>query len=400
MREIFVIAICILFLIYCNSPESTAVWPDKNPRIEVIKINSKESLNINTSEIFDKAQFIKLESNEDNLMGDIVKLIVADNHYYILCSNGLFIFNEDGSYINKISRTTTNEIRSFTDFHVDTVRNTITIYDNKGRQFVETDMHGKTIDNWFVDLDGYSSQRINDDLFAIYIGASYYNKRANHKLNFVNKKGEIVFKCFPINEHETSFMHFGDLNNFSSNNSSIKFLYSFNDTIYAIKERKIIPELCFDFGSEKVPLSILSSHYKDVMHFYETLKSTNYSFRINGLVEGDQHLIFSYANGLKIVHGVFSKKSKSLKLINQYIDDLSFDGSEITPNFLNLPRSHYHSEYYSFIDSHDFIQRVESIKQKESWLSFSKRHPDITQIFQETTVRDNPIIFRFQMKDF
>jgi hypothetical protein len=400
MKGFYTFTLCILFLSHCNTSENIKAWPDKNPKVEAIKINSRESSSIKTSEIFADIEFIKLETNEDNLMGDIIKMVVSDSLYFILCSNGIFIFRADGSFLNKINKRTTDKIQSFTDFQVDTTKRTITIYDNKGRQFVETNLYGGTIDNWFIDLDGYSSHKINNDLFAVYIGASYYNKRANHKLNFVNKQGEIVAKCFPISEHETSFMHFGDLNNFSASVSPTKFLYSFNDTIYSLKETEIIPEFYFDFGSESVPASILNEHYKDVMHFYETLRSTNYSFRINGLIEGRNHLIFSYANGFRIIHGILSKQSKTVKLINQYNDDLSFDGYEINPTFLNLPRAYYNDSYFSLMDSHDLIQRLESVKQKGFWPDFSKRNTEIVQILQTTTVKDNPIICRFKIKDF
>lgn len=400
MRASLILIIYAVLLFQCTTSENTPSWPDKNPKLEVIKISSGNSSNINTSAIFEEPELIKLETNDDNLMGDIVKLTPTKNHYFILCSNGLFIFKEDGSFVNKINRKINNTIQSYTDFQIDTTKNTITIYDNKARQFIETDFDGKTISSWWIDLDGYSSHKISDNLYAVYIGASYYNKRANHKLNFINKKGDITEKYFPISEHETTFMHFGDLNNFSYGSQSTKFLYSFNDTIYSITETKVRPEFYFDFGDERVPSSILQNHYKDVMHFYENLRSSNYSFRVNGFIEGENHIIFSYANGFNIIHGILSKKSKNLKLINQYTDDLVFDGYILKPDFLNLSRAYYQGRYYSLIDSHDFLKRTKEIKEKESFSELTETSAEIFEIAQETSVRDNPIIYRYFIKDF
>lgn len=397
--------VLLTFILFSQCKHSNEnIWPEKTQHYETIKIDSKKSKRTKTSEIFDEVTFIKLESNENILMGEIVKLIVSDKFYHILCSNGIFIFNSDGTYQNKITRASSNEIiQAFSDIEIDTIKNTILVYDNRAKQFVDINYDGKVLSSWKNYLDGYSSQKIDENIYAIYIGASYYNKGANHKLNFVNKQGEIISKCFPINENETNFMHFGDLNNFSVNSGIPKFLYSFNDTVYSINQTKIIPELYFDFGQEKLPSKVLSENYKDVMHFYESLKTTDYSFRINGYIESEGNIIFSYANGARIIHGIFSKRSKNLQLINEYIDDLSFGGWIIKPDFLNLPRASFKDKYYSFVDSYDFIQRMDTLQQtlpNNEWVAFINANPKLIDIYKKSSVIDNPILCKIKIKEF
>lgn len=380
-------------------------WSEKSNSLEVISVNSESATEMKASEIYHSQKLIKLKTDSTSLMGDVLKVHSTNDRYFILCSNGIYVFDTTGMLLDKIKEPGQNENQylKLSDMHVDASNQHIEIYDSKQRKFIQYDFNGKYKGSYPSILDGYSTEKLNDEIHAIYIGASYYNDDVNHKLNFVSRDGNILKSYIPITEHETKFMHFGDLNNFSKWSGGISFGYSFNDTIYDVASLEIRPKYVVDFGNKKLPSTYLEASYSDVRHFYESVKTTGYALRFNGFLESDDYLLFGYNEGDAIYHCLYSKRSKKLKNIRQVINDLTFDGAREQLNYGNLPKLLTNDHNISVLDSHQFKSLVDGLRKTSSpqqWESYKAKHPDIVGLYDNITITDNPILVVNKIKAF
>ena len=101
----------ILFIILSFSLLSCQHKGDstKNSTIETIPVFSNYTAELPFSAFVDTIELIPLETTEDNLIGEITRVIFNNGKYYIRSTNGmqnpkLFVFNENGKYIQKISK--------------------------------------------------------------------------------------------------------------------------------------------------------------------------------------------------------------------------------------------------------------------------------------------------------
>ena len=93
----------ILFIILSFSLLSCQHKGDstKNSTIETIPVFSNYTAELPFSAFVDTIELIPLETTEDNLIGEITRVIFNDGKYYIRSTNGmqnpkLFVFNENG----------------------------------------------------------------------------------------------------------------------------------------------------------------------------------------------------------------------------------------------------------------------------------------------------------------
>jgi|GEM_PF-6993734 len=98
----------ILFIILSFSLLSCQHKGDstKNSTIETIPVFSNYTAELPFSAFVDTIELIPLETTEDNLIGEITRVIFNNGKYYIRSTNGmqnpkLFVFNENGKYIHK-----------------------------------------------------------------------------------------------------------------------------------------------------------------------------------------------------------------------------------------------------------------------------------------------------------
>ena len=94
-----ILSVCLLSCQYAG--DST-----KNSTIETIPVFSNYTTELPFSAFVDTIELIPLETTEENLIGEITRLIFNDGKYYIRSTNSmqnakLFVFDENGKYLKK-----------------------------------------------------------------------------------------------------------------------------------------------------------------------------------------------------------------------------------------------------------------------------------------------------------
>ena len=91
------------------SPEKSAKSPVHQKDVETIHFFDTFSEKVNLSSFVDTIELIPLETTEENLIGEINRVIFKNGKYYIRSTNGmmngkLLIFDEKGKYLWKLDR--------------------------------------------------------------------------------------------------------------------------------------------------------------------------------------------------------------------------------------------------------------------------------------------------------
>lgn len=368
-----------------------------------IEVDPSLASTLRYSDIYSSIDVVQLKTDTAFLVDEVQKMVVTDSNYYIQCNNKLLVFDVKGNPMTKIEKPGRGpgEYIAFADFNVEDGQ--IEIYDSKQRKMISYDKNGSFIKEWGCGIDGYSYSKINSDLYAFYIGAGGYYNDANKKVLYYSRaKSQIVNSFIETPANQISFMHFGDLVNFSQYNGAVSFLYSFNDTIYSVSSEGIYPRYLIDFAEYRLPKNYLTKEYKDVMEFFESCIESGSAFRLMGFFETDRMINTSFFfNGRNYLHLYYSKETGKSQVVDSYIDDLTMNGLKIKSSFENLPKA-ANDKNYIFVDANEFKIRMDSLRKIltfKEWEKYSVGHPAIVSIYSSINIDDNPLLYIATLKD-
>ena len=134
----FSILLLSLFVACSNNKEEIAEHPDTIIFNVDFDIGDDESTPLKLSEIIDSISYIQLQSDENNLMGEIGDIKYFNDRYYIhdLTSSSIYIVDKRGSIINKISNIgrARNEYIALYQFDVNPSNGEVSIFDGASKR--------------------------------------------------------------------------------------------------------------------------------------------------------------------------------------------------------------------------------------------------------------------------
>ena len=340
----------------CKGPKEARVLHQANTL--TIPVNPSLEKEMKLSEFYKRIEVLKLQTTDKCRIDEVTKLLITSDYYIVGTTTNIFLFNKKGKFIRNCIDP--DHLSFMTDFLIDTTTFTIEVYIAKSRQIVQFDSLGQELNRWKTNLDAYSFYRVDDGLYAIYSGNAYYN-HSKFKLNFFSTDSEdLISRAFPMNKHEATFMHFGDWANFYSLDDKLCLTFSLSDTIYSITKDFVQPAIIIDFGSFALPNEIKRQDFHDVREFVEYCRRTDYAFRLLTFIESEANIVFGFEYKSHVVHGYYKKASKELHIVNSLYDDLDLEGTHSQTSFANLPRFTFKGAYYSFMDAHEMISKLDS----------------------------------------
>lgn len=148
MKLIHIIAFFVIFLTSCNNRSVNT--ESENIRTFPVSIRISDCFNsvngeLKLSEIAENIDYIKLETNQESLLGGILTIDPFDNGYLIVDNTeSVFLFDKDGKFkwkLNKKGRGPTEYVELSVPIGIDTVFKEIIIPDN--RNLVIYDFNGQ-----------------------------------------------------------------------------------------------------------------------------------------------------------------------------------------------------------------------------------------------------------------
>jgi hypothetical protein len=158
---------------------TTAIIPDGNEYNAKINVNVKSKRIINTSELIDvdSSHLIFLETNENNLVGSIDKLMIWGDKIIIVDKrivNGFFVFNSKGEFIKKVNSVGRGfaEYNHITDITINKKDGLIVLYDHTSKKALLFTSEGdfvneKKVNDYYKNIAFFSENK--------YLGYSDYS---------------------------------------------------------------------------------------------------------------------------------------------------------------------------------------------------------------------------------
>lgn len=245
--------------------------------------------NASVDDFIKDVSMVHLETTDECLLGEIKKVLVDDNNFYLVDKLGhsVYIFNKSGGYISKISRygEGPNEYIELTDF--DVRKGLVYVLSNPTKQILVYNSQGDCLNviklhDWFHHL------AVEDNYILLHSGKSneqYYN------IISIDYKGDVLSKHLPFNKN----------NNFR-----------YRESPFNVKKDGGY-WLTFPYDGRIVSWSENVCSYQYKLDFETKVKLTDEE--LDGLLYDEIRKKVQYKNAFKRINAVTSLDEKNLYMI-------------------------------------------------------------------------------------
>lgn len=323
-------------------------------------IEHKTELKI--SDIASEIVYIPLETTENNLIRQIIKLYCSEDYIYVGDENGLYQFTESGKFIRQIGSLGRGpgEHSSIMDFRVNEKANVIIVQGQFST--VEYDLEGNYIRN-FKKFPGYKFEFLDQD------------KMVFHKYSSTENPVNIIITSLdikPIREFYNYNPRPSGINsNFSAPlyrfNDRICFKENFNDTLFCIEDSILIPHIIFKEKELLLDKSFEVKSTGDVSDLISQLDLVEDKLMTQTIFESDRYAFISYRQGMnprthRYVRFLFDKVNSNTHCINngEFQNDIDggmdffpqlITGSKILIKWIDVNEFKAHTASKAFLNS-------------------------------------------------
>ena len=379
----------LAILTSCHSQDVT------DSSITTINISTENTSNeISSTQILSSIECISLETNDTILIGEICKIIIKDDFYYIADTYAIYKFNSKGNIeavINCLGPGP-NEYAGISDFQIDN-NGFVWILSRKTKTLKQYNWMGSQLQRINLKYWVASIQIIENNNIFLYTGNEVdgNNKTQLKVLNLTTKK--IISNYLPIDKKKSKYLHVLSDNKFSipsMTDSLCYFFQPFNDTIYEVTSSHIKPLFFLKLDKYNIPSSLFDENYENVMFFFQALYRGNYAYGTSLFIESKKNYYASFYYDKKYFISDISKESlksnntfsriKETSLLNGYVLDLAECQTFPHKNELIIP-----------IAPNDIIEYAkENLAPKEQ--------KELAKKISYKTIDQNPVLLRLKLK--
>lgn len=374
-------------------------------QVQHIPINLEKNKVLNLSSFCDSIEIVPLQTTEENLIGEIGRIIYSNGEYYMRVTHGyrdgqIHIYDSCGNFISKIFRLGNGpgEYMNLEDFYLTEEKNIkiasffkIINYDSIGNFLNEKRIKQPAKEMYPLQDNKYLKYNFNISLHG------------NKLMSIADKNDGIIESFFEVGKKEVNKSDLTyDSNAFSSYNDTIYFHYPYCDTIYTIIENEVKPKYFIDYGKKQIPSDLLDEK-DDVMARSKKLKTLPTYNRSYSLGITSAYLCIGSIDKDYNGYVTFYFKHSNHMLTGQKIkDDIYLKGNIVPIKSRYLPW---------VIDNNNLLWIVEprylikGYKNYRSHLSeperadFQARHPKLAKICSSLKEDDNPVLLRIHIKN-
>ena len=259
----FFIRIVLAFIIFCSCSSNLGNSIEQDDGIKRLKAINDETNPSEEVPLYDKVEFVSLETNDKCLITNIQSMLIRDSLIYILdSSTNLFVFNRQGHFKRQIGSLGQGpaEYIKINSFFIDKTKQCIVIVDDMKKAFLYYDFNGNFIQKrgvpWELITMIDKSSMISDDHilmnYCIYpedlynIGEQAYRLLKIKNMKILDSKSYNPIKAtgamFPFSSHPMTETEKG-----------FNFIMPVCDTIFNCHNGKFRPEYIIEHKLEMVP---------------------------------------------------------------------------------------------------------------------------------------------------
>jgi hypothetical protein len=376
----FVLLFTLFILAMCVACKKKIVIDD----LRVDKaILTEEKLQLIDTSVFKKRELIKLETNNQCLIGSISRIFEFENRIYIFDKKRqrVFIFDNTGKFISSIYHMGQGpgEYTQITDICLDKYNKQIVFLCSIPTKLIYYDLSGNQIKE--QELDKTFSQMSIDKNYIYFLRFSKTNNKENDYLVYLVDKKTYIEKPIMSTNHEISQLRVGGNEIVSGEN--IIYTRRYDNHIYRLKDGQISSIFKVDFGEYNLPGSFLNENLSS-REFQN--QANQYAYTMVNCFETNKFLIFR--TNQPFIYLLF----KDSKIIKQYYAcmDSQFDFG--TSNYLPIENSTnkialiYNSIYF---DNYKKIMKEKNIQIQNT---------DLINITNEINSDSNPVLLIYTFK--
>ncbi|WP_147679216.1 6-bladed beta-propeller [Algibacter pacificus] len=385
MKNILLRIIVLIFISFSSCKDTNEL--EKN--IENIKVDVKKKYpRGNFKDYFSSSKVISLETNEHSIFHNIDRMSLYDNKFFILDkkSNGVYIFNNKGKFLNKIQNIGKGpgEYISLMDFTIDEKENHIILYTDRPYKLLTYTPKGQLIKEKKVDDLYFNMSFTNNKLLFMTKNIKRKNKLIEYDLKRDKKKGFLT-----SNEKDKFFSKLGMLNPSITKNENIHISFPYLETIYEYNEDGFFAKYNIDFGKGQMPNAIINKLDKDYKGLYNYVKENNYGFGISNFRENKDYVTFNFYNNMIVIYSKVLKKSNAFRL---FIND-----SDQIPFYNYFAHDGDDNKIISIYPAIQFKNQMDTYKKEiKPW----KRMPAyLKELDKKVSHNDNPLLIVYSFKE-
>lgn len=379
----------IVLLSCCSikSPNRTEIVELKLPFYD----NDEHILNM--SEFVDSIRYIHLETNPDNIIGEVGKVMCLDDKIIIvddMFTHAVFFFDMQGKYLNKIAHRGSgpDEYVKIKSVSIDEKGKRVFILDTNQQRIVVYAFDGQYISSVKVDFSCFDIQYMENDVLACY--CDYYTGNdlmvKNNQVPLIvlynindQEKKPYLYEDISIEGRETTMAYM--LSKYVRDLAS--FTHPLSSCIYIIDSQQVKEGYLIDFGeknerSKQAYVKLLKEENITAERIIKENLRPDYKM-LTGSMLGDAFMSFGYRNFDKQINGMFFYDLKSGKMVGGQSVEKWPIHNDIDNGYPVIP--------YAVRDNHIFtVIDVGSISELNTTSSVLKQYQ------QTLTSDDNPII--------
>jgi hypothetical protein len=304
------ILFCCIFLCACSikkeSDDSLGDIPCVNLTVDAENTNNLPVENIKN------ARFVKLETTEKCLIGEVKHIKVTENRIFILDSStakALFVFDYEGKFLFKVGSRGQGpgEYYSIDDFFIDEAKQQIIIYDGDMRNLYHYDWRGVFVNKHsFSDLWPNACCPLDSGCYAL-----DFTKKASGRnkfyLSLLDQDNNSYFKYKPL-DADHDYTNKSHIAFYPGLDKKVFYTPTRCDTIFLISHSGIESGYAIDFGSRKLPANFDKKTAKSEQA--EKLLHSQYCYGVNDVSETDKWLVFEYSYGMQGLNFIYNKETR------------------------------------------------------------------------------------------
>lgn len=358
----------LLFNFLCVVLLTVSCSPSKNSRTQNgkgILIEVDESAEIRFSDVFEKIEYVPLETSDSSLIGNVERLRLFGDKVCIVCDKSLLIFNKHtGRNETRISRPGNGpgEYLSLYDVYFDKRSGIIELLDMNGRKIQMYDSKGRFQESQELPFMSFSFNKDNYGNYWFYNNNMVSDVIKSKVICLDSGKKEIVGEYFPIDFHLSSYFFVIENNNFVCGDDGMLFFSCPFNQIYSMNKGSD-PVLVYniDFGRHTVPDEFYKESYSDIMDFSTKANKQGYVYFINNFYANSANLLLSFMLEKECFWNLYSIADEFSKAGHFLVDDVN-SLSCISIGYLNTFFVMDEDTLYFLLSSEQFIEMCKDNK--------------------------------------
>lgn len=355
--------------------------------LELEVMNKNNPIKVEIYDLVDSIQYTALETSDSCVLGEIIHVKKADGHYFVRDNRGLYVFDDKGKFINKISQKGNGheEYVYLDNFYIDKERNLVGLVCSYSNKIMFFSYNGKFHSTVYMKEDcGMFSimQCPGQELLAYYPMPNDFSP-----VSFEYKKARIhgdsleAQPLVPMKELTTKDVYYAFFSQpMAVYKEACLFLSVLSHNLYVCQQGEVKRTYQFDLSKE-IPGDREQEGYKN-KNFYELrseIKASGKSIGLTGIQANGDYVLISVNNENVLIWD--GNRSVLIQQIydsglNLYHSDIVLSGGCSDENIGFYPA--------------DFLC---GMKDSASW-----RDGTLRQIVDAIKEDDNPVLYQFVFK--